>query len=197
MWFSFHISGSDVSDSLQPHQWYLLPENPLTVHGILQARIVEWVDIPFSGDLPNLGIKPRSPTVQADSLPAEPLGEPNSALMTQDFYGHLEISSIYHKFETMNSLILWLQAPSVILPASKSTYRQGFIITMGGTHHLNSDLVAMFSLAEVPKLHISYDDWGSLFHCDFTRLKLYLFPWSKGYNMFLFYSVFCVLSLEY
>ena len=31
---------------------------------------------PFPGDLPNPGIKPRSPTVQADSLPAEPQGKP-------------------------------------------------------------------------------------------------------------------------
>ena len=29
---------------------------------------------PFPGDLPNLGIKPRSPTLQADSLPAQPQG---------------------------------------------------------------------------------------------------------------------------
>ena len=41
-----------------------------TVHGILQARILEWV-APSPGDLPNPGIKPRSPALQADSLPAE------------------------------------------------------------------------------------------------------------------------------
>ena len=45
-----------------------------TVHGILQARILEWVTGPSPGDLPNPGIEPRSPTLQADSLPAEPLG---------------------------------------------------------------------------------------------------------------------------
>ena len=45
-----------------------------TVHGILQARILEWVAFPFSRGLPNSGIKPRSPTLQADSLPAEPQG---------------------------------------------------------------------------------------------------------------------------
>ena len=44
------------------------------VHGILQARILEWVAFPFSGDLPNPGIEPRSPALQADSLPAEPQG---------------------------------------------------------------------------------------------------------------------------
>ena len=31
-----------------------------TVHGILQARILEWVAIPFSRDLPNPGIELRS-----------------------------------------------------------------------------------------------------------------------------------------
>ena len=38
-----------------------------TVHGILQARILEWVAIPSPGDLPNPGIEPRSPTLQVDS----------------------------------------------------------------------------------------------------------------------------------
>ena len=31
---------------------------------------------PPPGDLPNPGIKPRSPALQADSLPAEPPGKP-------------------------------------------------------------------------------------------------------------------------
>ena len=43
-----------------------------TVHGILQARILEWVAFPSPGDLPKPGIEPRSPTLQAVSLPAEP-----------------------------------------------------------------------------------------------------------------------------
>ena len=34
--------------------------------------------IPSSGDLPSPRIEPRSPTLQVDSLPAEPPGEPNS-----------------------------------------------------------------------------------------------------------------------
>ena len=47
-----------------------------TVHGILQARILEWVAFPFSrGDLPNPGIEPRSHALPADSLPAEPQGK--------------------------------------------------------------------------------------------------------------------------
>ena len=43
-------------------------ETPWTVvHGILQARILEWVTIPFARGLPNPGIEPRSPTLQEDS----------------------------------------------------------------------------------------------------------------------------------
>ena len=47
-----------------------------TVHGILQARILEWVAFPFSRGLPNPGIKPRSHALQVDSLPAKPQGKP-------------------------------------------------------------------------------------------------------------------------
>ena len=43
-----------------------------SVYGILQARILEWVAIPFSRDLPNSGIEPGSPALQADSLLSEP-----------------------------------------------------------------------------------------------------------------------------
>ena len=87
-----------------------------TVHGILQARILEWVNFPFSkgssqlrdqtqvshiaggfftswatreaqeyynglpcpppGSLPNPGVEPRSPKLQADSIPSEPSAKP-------------------------------------------------------------------------------------------------------------------------
>ena len=43
-------------------------------HGILQARILAWVGLPFPlpGDLPNAGIESRSPVLQADSLTSAP-----------------------------------------------------------------------------------------------------------------------------
>ena len=45
-----------------------------SLHGILQARTLEWVAIPFStGSDP--GIKPWTPVLQADSLPFEPPGK--------------------------------------------------------------------------------------------------------------------------
>ena len=48
-----------------------------SVHGILQARVLEWGACPSSGDLPNPGIDPRSPTLQ-DSLLPEPAGKPKN-----------------------------------------------------------------------------------------------------------------------
>ena len=58
-------------------QLFLTLFNPMdyTLRGILQARILEWVAFPFSKDLPNPRIEPRSPALQADSLPAEPQGK--------------------------------------------------------------------------------------------------------------------------
>ena len=47
-----------------------------SVHGILQARILEWVAILFSRDLPDLEIKPGSPALQEDSLHSEPPAKP-------------------------------------------------------------------------------------------------------------------------
>ena len=47
-----------------------------SVHGILQARILDWVAISFSRGSPEPGLKPESPTRQTDSLPSEPPGKP-------------------------------------------------------------------------------------------------------------------------
>ena len=40
-----------------------------SVHGIYQARILEWVAIPSPGDPPDPGIESMSPALQVDSLP--------------------------------------------------------------------------------------------------------------------------------
>ena len=48
-------------------------------HGILQAKILEWVLFPSPGDLPIPGIKSRFPALQADSSLTEPPREPTLA----------------------------------------------------------------------------------------------------------------------
>ena len=54
-----------------------------SVHGVVQARILEWVAMLFPGDLPNPGIEPaspESPALQVDLLPTEPPGKPAPAI---------------------------------------------------------------------------------------------------------------------
>ena len=78
-----------------------------SVHGILQAPF------PSSGDLPNPGIKPSSPALQADSLPAEPQGNPPRRLWSRTLQG-LPDSSIY-------KLLYDAAQPSVRVPHSPIT----------------------------------------------------------------------------
>ena len=61
-------------------QWCLTLCDPMdyAVHGILQARVLEWQPFPSPRDLPNPGIEPRSPALQVDSLPVEPPGKPKN-----------------------------------------------------------------------------------------------------------------------
>ena len=61
-----------VSDSLRPHGLYSPWNSPSQNTGV--GRL----SLPSPGDLPNPGIEPRSPALQADSLPAEPQGEPKN-----------------------------------------------------------------------------------------------------------------------
>ena len=50
--------------------------NPMdySIHGILEAIILEWVAYPFSRG----SSQPRSPALQVDSLPVEPQGKPKN-----------------------------------------------------------------------------------------------------------------------
>ena len=51
-----------------------------SVHGILQARILELVTIPFYRDLSKPRIEPRSPALQVDFIPSEPPGKPTQVV---------------------------------------------------------------------------------------------------------------------
>ena len=52
------LAASVLSDSLQSHG-HSLPGS--SVHGILQDRILEWIAVPFSGDLSDPEIESGSP----------------------------------------------------------------------------------------------------------------------------------------
>ena len=60
--------------------------------GFLRQEYWSGLPFPSPGDLPNTGIQPRSHTLQADSLPAEPPGkhlvEPNCILIEINQHRH-------------------------------------------------------------------------------------------------------------
>ena len=72
-----------------------------TVLGILQARILKWVAFSFSRQ----SSQPRSPTLQADSLPAEPQGKPQGKY-TLDLFSNiwlpLFLENSYHSINITN-----------------------------------------------------------------------------------------------
>ena len=50
-----------------------------SVHGIFQARVLgSGLPFPSPGDLPNPGIEPGSPVLQAEALAPEPPGKPKN-----------------------------------------------------------------------------------------------------------------------
>ena len=69
------LSRSVLSNSLSD-PWTVARQAPLSIE-ILQARILEWVAMPFSRGSSNPGIEPWFPTIQADSLPSESPVKPN------------------------------------------------------------------------------------------------------------------------
>ena len=86
-----------------PHIWYVLDliiivkwvslsrvqlfATPWTIQSMEFSSPEYWNRQPFPspGDLPNPGINPRSPTLQVDSLPAEPQGKP-IIIVSADFW---------------------------------------------------------------------------------------------------------------
>ena len=68
-----HVSRSVMSDSATPRN--VVHQTPLSV-GFSRQEHWSGSLFPSPGDLPDPGIKPGSPALQADSLPSEPPGKP-------------------------------------------------------------------------------------------------------------------------
>ena len=112
---------SVVSDSLWPHG--LSPPGS-SVHGILQPRILEWVVMPSSRDLPDPGIEPvslRSPALAAEFFTTSATwqalvylefpADKSWALCLMGLFGFG--SSVYHIWEhCSNSLLMTRKAAS-------------------------------------------------------------------------------------
>ena len=70
------LSRSVMSDSLLPDELY--PARLLSPWGFSRQEYWNGLPCPPPGDLPNPGTEPRSPALQADSLPSEPPGKPKN-----------------------------------------------------------------------------------------------------------------------
>ena len=80
--FQRQLVGSPFSCGMKPVLVGLVAQSRPIAHQALLSmgfsRQEYWSGLPFPspGDLPNLGIEPGSPALQADSLPSEPPGKP-------------------------------------------------------------------------------------------------------------------------
>jgi len=84
---------SCISDSLWPHGLYVAHQAPLSM-GFSRQKYCSGLPFPSPGDLPDTGIKFRSPALQANSLPTEPPEKPHkwaqivsvhACMLTQDW----------------------------------------------------------------------------------------------------------------
>ena len=65
-----------------------------SVHGILQSRILEWVTMPFSRDLPDPGIEPASPALAGGFFTTEPPGK-STVLYVQEMVNTRKVHRLH------------------------------------------------------------------------------------------------------
>ena len=59
-----------------------------------------WSGLPFlsPGDIPDLGIEPRSPALRADALPSEPPGKPTYIYTLLNSFRYISINETLMKY---------------------------------------------------------------------------------------------------
>ena len=123
---------------------------------ILQARILEWVAYPFSRGSSQPGVEPRSPALQADSLPAEPPWKPKNT-------GVGNLSLLQRIFLTWESNWGFLHCRWILYQLS----HQG--IPSNGLHTLQ----IMFKIVRLQYCHF---EWKK----NFFLIHIHLSLWSVG-----------------
>ena len=76
------------------------------IHGIPRQEYWSWLPFPSPRDLPNPGIKPRSPALIGGFLTTEPPGKP--MYMCVCVYIYVYIYIIYHILIQFNNTMIWL-----------------------------------------------------------------------------------------
>ena len=74
--------------------WTVARQAPLSM-GFSRQEYWSGLPFPSPGDLPNPGIEPGCPALQADSLPTELRGKPSHLKMVMT--GNFKLCAFYHK----------------------------------------------------------------------------------------------------
>ena len=119
---SVQFSRSVVSDSLRPHGLYSPCNSPGQDTGVGSLSLLQ-------GIFPTQGSEPRSPTLQADSLPAEPQRKPKNT-------GVGSLSLLQRIFPTQESCV-YVNSKLLISPTSifRLGALQGATGTSGSLHY--------------------------------------------------------------
>ena len=92
-------------------QWTVAHQPSLSM-GFSRQKYWSGLPCPSPGDLPNPGIKSRSPTLQAVSLPSEPPGKPFSILSNILLYEYITFCLFIHKLIDIRAIstfwLLWI-----------------------------------------------------------------------------------------
>ena len=127
-----------------------------SIHGVLQARILKL--FPSPGDLPNPGIEPGSPALQADFLPSELWGKLNPGVQ----FSHSVMSdSLWPHGQQIPGLPVHHQ-----LPEFTQTHVHWVGDTIQSSHPLSSPFPALYlsqylGLLNEPALHIRWPKYWS------------------------------------
>ena len=127
-----------------------------SVHGVVQARILQRVAIPFSRGSSQSGIEPGSPALQADSLPSEPEGMPHICICAKIIFIIAVIlnSTCYFKFKlyfmifiniyfrVSEAMHLVLTPICWILSRLPDTYKRVSQLSLPGHGRLNCSLMS-------------------------------------------------------
>ena len=105
--------------------WTVAHQAPLSM-GFPKQEYWGGLPFPSPGDLPDPGIKPRSPALQADSLPTKLWGKPQRKNMERYFFwnnSYLDTSQLTLK----NTCIFWSLPPFTSLPNWYDNARVGWV----------------------------------------------------------------------
>ena len=103
-----------------------------SLHGIFRQEYWSGMPFPSPGHLPNPGIEPRSPTLQADSLPTEPPGKPKSERESCSFMSDsLRPHGLYSPWNFPGQTVEWAAVP-LSRTSSQSRYQTHVSCIAGG-----------------------------------------------------------------